>query len=88
MANVKLKDKDLLEKFQAEIVIKCGKKLSQQEVLDKSIKFAYNRFYEFIEENIEEPRLTKELVKRLKETASDAPLYHLDKSDDELLYGS
>jgi len=88
MANVKIKDKSLLEKFQAEIVIKCGKKISQQEVLDKSIKFAYNRFNEFIEENIEEPRLTKELVKRLKETASDVPLYYLDKSDDELLYGS
>jgi len=88
MANVKLKDKSLLEKFQAEIVIKCGKKISQQEVLDKSIKFAYNRFDEFIAENIDEPRLTKELVKRLKETANNAPLYHLDKSDDELLYGS
>lgn len=88
MANVKLKDKSLLEKFQAEIVIKCEKKISQQELLDKSIKFAYNRFYEFIAENIDEPRLTKELVTRLKETASDAPLYHLDISDDELLYGT
>jgi len=33
MANVKLNNKRLLEKLQAEITLKLGKKMSQQEVL-------------------------------------------------------
>ena len=86
MANVKLNNKSLLEKLQAEITLKLGKKMSQQELLDKSIEFTYNRLDEFFIENIDKPTLTKEFIESLKESASDAPLYHLDKSDDELIY--
>ena len=86
MANVKLNNKSLLEKLQAEITLKLGKKMSQQELLDKSIEFTYNRLDEFFIENIDKPILTNEFIERLKESASDAPLYHLDKSDDELIY--
>ncbi len=87
MANVKLNNKRLLEKLQAEITLKLGKKMSQQEVLDKSIEFTYNRLNEFFVENIDQPAVTKEFIERLRESASDAALYHLDKSDDELIYG-
>ncbi len=87
MVNVKLNNKRLLEKLQAEITLKLGKKMSQQEVLDKSIEFTYNRLNEFFVENIDQPAVTKEFIERLRESASDAPLYHLDKSDDELIYG-
>ena len=86
MANVKLNTKSLLEKLQAEITLKLGKKMSQQELLDKSIEFTYNRLDEFFIENIDKPTLTNEFIESLKESASDAPLYHLDKSDDELIY--
>ncbi|GAI17924.1 unnamed protein product [marine sediment metagenome] len=86
MANVKLNNKRLLEKLQAEITLKLGKKMSQQEVLDKSIEFTYNRLNEFFVENIDKPAVTKEFIERLRESASDAPLYHLEKSDDELIY--
>ena len=86
MANVKLNNKRLLEKLQAEITLKLGKKMSQQELLDKSIEFTYNRLDEFFIENIDKPTLTNEFIESLKESASDAPLYHLDKSDDELIY--
>ncbi len=86
MANVKLNNKSLLEKLQAEITLKLGKKMSQQELLDKSIEFTYNRLDEFFIENIDKPTLTNEFIERLKESASDAPLYHLDKSDDEVIY--
>ncbi len=86
MANVKLNNKSLLEKLQAEITLKLGKKMSQQELLDKSIEFTYNRLDEFFIENIDKPTLTNEFIESLKESASDAPLYHLDKSDDELIY--
>ncbi len=86
MANVKLNNKSLLEKLQAEITLKLGKKMSQQELLDKSIEYTYNRLDEFFIENIDKPTLTNEFIESLKESASDAPLYHLDKSDDELIY--
>jgi len=86
MANVKLNNKSLLEKLQAEITLKLGKKMSQQELLDKSIEFTYNRLDEFFLENIDKPILTNEFIESMKESASDAPLYHLDKSDDELIY--
>lgn len=86
MANVKLNNKSLLEKLQAKITLKLGKKMSQQELLDKSIEFTYNRFEEFFLENIDKPTLTGDFIESLKESASDALLYYSDKSDDELIY--
>jgi len=88
MANVKLNNKSLLERLQAELTLKLGKKVSQQEVLDKSIEFAYKRIDEFFIETIEKPKLTKEFRERLKKSASDAILYHIGTSDDELIYES
>jgi len=87
MANVKLNNKRLLEKLQAEVTIILGRKLSQQDILDKSIEFAYNRLGEFISENVKHPRLTKELIERIKKNSYDGPLYSPDKSNDELIYG-
>ena len=87
MANVKLNNKILLEKLQAEITLKLGKKISQQDLLDKSIEFAYKRFDEFVSEHIVHPPITDELIKRIKENAIDAPLEHLEKTNDELIYG-
>ncbi len=87
MANVKMNNKSLLEKLQAEITLKIGRKMSQQDILDKSIEFTYNRLEDFIKENINHPPITDELINRLKNSAIDAPLVHQDKSDDELLYG-
>ena len=81
-----MNNKSLLEKLQAEITLKIGKKMSQQDILDKSIEFTYNRIDDFIKENIKHPPLTDELIKRLKNTAIDTLLAHQDKSDDELLY--
>ncbi len=87
MANVKLNNKSLLEKLQAEITLKLGKKMSQQDVLDKSIEFVYKRLDEFISEHIDHPPITDELIKRIKESAIDRPVEHPEKSDDELIYG-
>jgi hypothetical protein len=86
MANVKLNNKSLLEKLQAEITLRLGKKMSQQEVLDRSIEFVYNRIDDFFMESIEKPEVTKKFIEKLKKSASDAPLYHLDKSEDEVIY--
>jgi len=87
MANVKLNNKILLEKLQAEITLKLGKKISQQDLLDKSIEFVYKRLDEFVSEHIAHPPITDKLIKRIKENAIDAPLKHLEKTDDELIYG-
>ncbi|MBD3194415.1 MAG: hypothetical protein GF317_05120 [Candidatus Lokiarchaeota archaeon] len=87
MASVKMNEKKLLEKLQAQLTLKIGKKLTQQEILDKSIKFVYNRLDSFIAEELETPKLTKEIVERIKGNTISAPLAHSDKSDDELIYG-
>ena len=87
MANVKLNNKSLLEKLQAKITLRLGKKISQQDVLDKSIEFAYERLDEFIIENIDHPPVTDDLIKRIRENAIDEPIEYLEKSDDELIYG-
>jgi hypothetical protein len=87
MANVKLNNKSLLEKLQAEITLKLGKKMSQQDVLDKSIEFVYERLDEFISEHIDHPPITDELIKRIKESAINIPVEHPEKPDDELIYG-
>jgi hypothetical protein len=87
MASVKMNKKRLLEKLQAEITLKLGKKMSQQDILDKSVEFTYEHLEEFIKETIQHPQLTEKLIKRLKEEAIDTPLSHPNTSDDELLYG-
>lgn len=87
MANVKMNNKSLLEKLQAEITLKIGKKMSQQDLLDKSVEFVYNHLDDFLNEGIDHPKITAELIERLRKNAYDGPLLHPDKHDDELLYG-
>lgn len=87
MANVKLNNKRLLEKLQAEITLKLGKKISQQEILDKSIEFTYNRLDEFFVENVDKPAITKNFIENLKKKAKNVPIYHLDKFDYKLIDG-
>ncbi|MHA1272212.1 MAG: hypothetical protein ACTSQS_02130 [Promethearchaeota archaeon] len=81
-----MNNKTILDKLQAEITLKLGKKLTQQEILDRSVDFVYKRLDEFISEEIDHPRLTRDIIERIKKNAIDAPLAHLDKSDDELIY--
>ncbi len=66
MANVKMKKKRLLEKLQAKITIKTGRKMSQQDILDRSIEFTYERLDDFIEESIKPPPITEDLIARLR----------------------
>jgi len=87
MANVKMNNKSLLEKLQAEITLKIGKKMSQQDILDKSIEYVYNNLESFITSEVDTPKLTKEKLERILKNAYKGPLYDMDKSDDEILYG-
>ncbi|TFG27499.1 MAG: hypothetical protein EU532_07310 [Promethearchaeota archaeon] len=87
MSSVKLNKKSLLERLQAKITLRLGKKISQQEILDKSIEFAYNRLDEFISEKIVSPRLTDELIEKIVKNSYKGELAFPEKSDDELIYG-
>jgi len=86
MANVKMNNKNLLEKLQAEIILKLGKKISQQEILDRSVDFVYKKLDSFIQEEISHPELTKEKIEKIKRNAINVQLSHPEKSDNELIY--
>jgi len=79
--------KNLLEKLQAEITLRLGKKISQQEILDKSIEYVYNHLDNFILESLDSPKITDELIERIINNTCDGELAYPDKSDDELIYG-
>ena len=87
MSGVKMNKKSLLEKLQAEITLRIGKKISQQEILDKSIEYVYNHLDNFILENLDSPKITDELIERIINNTCDGELAYPDKSDDELIYG-
>lgn len=82
-----MNNKKLLDKLQAELTLRLGKKVTQQEILDRSIDFTYKWLDKFIYEEISQPILTKEIISNIRKNGIDAPLAHPDKSDDELIYG-
>jgi len=85
MKRVKLDNTDLLKKFQFELTLKIGKKISQKELLEKCVEFTYNRLEDFLFEILEKPQITDELIAKIRQNIIDAPLQHLERSDDELL---
>ena len=87
MANVKLTEKHLLEKIQAKLVLLRGRKISQQEILDKCIKFSNHNFEQFIGEEFDSPKITKELIKNVVSNTIKSGYHYPEKSDDELIYG-
>ncbi|TXT63517.1 MAG: hypothetical protein BAJALOKI1v1_710012 [Promethearchaeota archaeon] len=86
MTSVKMNNKELLEKLQAKITLRLGKKPTQQELLDKSVEFAYKQIDTFIFEEFQQHTLTKEIIEKIRSNTIDAPLAYPDKSDDELIY--
>ncbi|MHA1266889.1 MAG: hypothetical protein ACTSRS_16750 [Candidatus Helarchaeota archaeon] len=78
--------KKLLEKLQAQLTLLQGKKISQQELLDKCIEFSEEHVEEFINEKLSTPLLTPEKIERILSNPIDCPIYFKDKSDDELIY--
>jgi len=87
MANVKLTEKRLLEKIQAKLVLLRGKKISQQEILDKCIKFSDHNFEQFIKDEFDSPKITKELIYNIVSNTIESGYHYPEKSDDELIYG-
>lgn len=87
MANVKLNEKRLLEQLQAKITLKKGIKITQQELLDKCIKFADRSLERFINDTFDEISVNKEKIERIKKNAFNSGFSHPDKTDDEVIYG-
>ncbi len=87
MANVKLSEKALLEKIQARIVLLRNEKISQQELLDKCIRFSSNNFESFLKEEFDYPTLTPEKKARILKNKINSGYAFPEKTDDELLYG-
>ncbi len=87
MANVKLSEKKLLEKIQAKLVLLWGKKISQQEILDKCIKFSDHNFKQFIKDEFDSPKITEGLINKIVSNTVQSGYHYPEKSDDELIYG-
>ncbi len=88
MANVKMMKKDLLEKLQATLTLREGKKISQQELLDKCVEFSNAHLEQFILEELQIPPLDAAKIKLILSHAVDDEVQHPDKTDDELIYGT
>jgi hypothetical protein len=87
----KLKNKKLLHRIQSLISLRLGKRVSEADILEKCILFAYKRIETFISEgfildNFNQPRLTKEIIERIRNNTIKGPLAHPEKSDDDLIY--
>ncbi len=88
MANVKMMKKDLLEKLQATLTLREGKKISQQELLDKCVEFSNAHLEQFILEELQIPPLDAAKIKQILAHAVDDDVQHPEKTDDELIYGT
>ena len=86
MANVKLSEKQVLEKIQAKIVLLKGKKISQQEILDKCILYSDSHFEAFILEEFDSPKLTDDKINQILSTTFKSGYNFPEKLDDELIY--
>jgi hypothetical protein len=86
MANVKLSEKQVLEQIQAKIVLLHGKKVSQQEILDKCILYSNNHFQNFMLEEFHSPKISKEKIKKILTNTIKSGYHFPEKSDDELIY--
>ena len=86
MANVKLSEKQVLEQIQAKIILVKGKKVSQQEILDKCILYSNKHFDRFLQEEFNSPELTQEKITQILASTFQSGYAFPDKSDDELIY--
>lgn len=86
MASVKISEKKLVEEIKAKILLISGKKITQQDLIDKCIKYSYSHFDDFIQEEIETPQLSKKKIKKILENTINFKDQHSEKTDDELIY--
>lgn len=86
IANVKLSKKEMLEEIQAKLVL-LHKRLTQQDILDKSIEFVDRHFDKFVQEQVIAPKLTEDKLDRIKKSIYFGDVLLPSLSNDDLLYG-
>ena len=77
----------VLKKIKEAIQNQYSKTFSDEEILEKCLKFSKEHLNELINEDPAEKEQISEKIKRILANAKEYQLYDLDKSDDELLYG-
>jgi len=81
-------DKERLERLQALITLRMGKRVTQQEILSRLIKEAYERGEDFIEGLFEEyPKLSDEEFERVLSLIEDWGVETSWEDIDRVLYG-
>ena len=87
MTVVKIKNKNELDKLVATLILRLGKKVSQQDILDACIKFS-NMNIDKIEEILRNNnfKISKERVKEILEMADEFD-FETKGSIDEDIYG-
>jgi hypothetical protein len=87
MLNVKMSEDKLLEEIKAKIFLLTGEKINQQELIDKCLKYSYNHFEDFIQEEIRTPKLSKNRIQQILSNTVKFKDYIPEKTDDEVIYG-
>lgn len=91
MSSVKMSDKDQLERLAAKILLKTGKKFTQQELLSRCVQFSDHKLDEFLSTVVKENRMwTEEEIRQLhKKYISDfgEGSEKLSSEIDKILYG-
>ena len=85
MSIVKIGNKKLLEKIQAKITLKLGKRFTQQEILDKSLEYLSRNLDKFLEEMIPFIEISPRRLKEIKESATDFD-YETSGNEDKDIY--
>ena len=87
MAVVKLRDKNKLDKLIAKLILRLGRKVSQQDVIDTCIDIASLHISELEERFTEKPSLTQIQVEEILDMAEKFN-YITKGSIDEDIYGA
>lgn len=65
MAVIKISDKQAIDELQAKLILRLGRKISQQETLDLCIKFANQHFEEILSIAASIPMLSPEKAEQI-----------------------
>ena len=91
MSSVKINNKDRLDRLAAKILLKTGKKYTQQELLSLCVQIAEEDIDEFIKKIVKRQKIwTKEEIEKLKKritTDLGEGTENLSQQVDEILYG-
>lgn len=87
--NIKIheKDKRIFDMLQAELTLKTGKKITQQELFSKIIEFARSRKDSFFGRAFDHLPLSEKEIKKFKQLQSDWGVETEESEIDRTLYG-